>query len=299
MINISPTSQITKIYLITNCYGDPNKVYIGKTITNNRKSDHKKTYGKDIIFTYIDEINSLDRKNWKPLEIFWIEYFRQLGFDLQNKNPGGGGPSFQNQETKNKIGIKQKGNPKFILRKKIIQYDINGILIRKWESLTDIKNELNIDVSGISCCAKKKYNQFCGYIWRYENDPIINYNKPLRKRKKIYQFDLKGKLIQEWNDIKELSKNYNIINIGSVCRGYSKTTYGFIWSYSKILNKDRLNLKSNAGKTIFQYDLEGNFIKKWFNSIEASKELKINVGSIYSCLKNRTNTAGKYIFKYN
>jgi hypothetical protein len=31
--------NITKIYLVENCYGDPNKVYIGKTI-NSRKKVH-------------------------------------------------------------------------------------------------------------------------------------------------------------------------------------------------------------------------------------------------------------------
>jgi hypothetical protein len=92
VINITTPSELTKIYLVTNCYGDPNKVYIGKT-TKNREYAHKRKYGSNIIYTYIDEVNSLNRKDWKPLECFWIEYFRQLGFDLMNGNKGGGGPS--------------------------------------------------------------------------------------------------------------------------------------------------------------------------------------------------------------
>ena len=82
----------TKIYLVTNCYGDPNKIYIGKEKYPKRRkrlTDHQQTFGKDIIFTYIDEVNSLNSKDWKPLECFWIEYFRQLGFDIQNKNKVG------------------------------------------------------------------------------------------------------------------------------------------------------------------------------------------------------------------
>ena len=34
--------NITYIYLVENCYGDPNKVYIGKT-KNSRKTQHQKT----------------------------------------------------------------------------------------------------------------------------------------------------------------------------------------------------------------------------------------------------------------
>ena len=61
--------HITKIYLVTNCFGDSSKVYIGKT-KNSRETDHKKTYGQDIEYIYIDEINSLKREDWEPLETF-------------------------------------------------------------------------------------------------------------------------------------------------------------------------------------------------------------------------------------
>ena len=77
MINITSSSQITKIYLVTNCFGNPNKIYIGKT-KGSRKNDHKKTYGQNINYDYIDEVNSLSREDWEPLETFWINYFRFL-----------------------------------------------------------------------------------------------------------------------------------------------------------------------------------------------------------------------------
>lgn len=40
-------NKMTYIYLVENCYGDPNKVYIGKT-KNSRFLPHKKTYGEKI-----------------------------------------------------------------------------------------------------------------------------------------------------------------------------------------------------------------------------------------------------------
>ena len=78
-------NKMTYIYLVENCYGDPNKVYIGKT-KNSRKGPHKRKYGKNISYTIIDEIYSLDHKKWKPLEAYWIEQFRQWGFELMNIN---------------------------------------------------------------------------------------------------------------------------------------------------------------------------------------------------------------------
>ena len=79
--------SLTKIYLVENCYGDPNKVYIGKT-KNSRKKDHVKTYGPQIIYNEIDEIHSLNRKDWKPLETYWIHQFKQWGFEVMNKKIG-------------------------------------------------------------------------------------------------------------------------------------------------------------------------------------------------------------------
>jgi hypothetical protein len=94
--------HITYIYLVTNCYNDPNKVYIGKT-KNSRKSGHKRKFGHQIEYSEIDEINSLDRKNWKPIETYWINQFKAWGFDVLNENEGGGGPITHSEEVKQKM----------------------------------------------------------------------------------------------------------------------------------------------------------------------------------------------------
>jgi hypothetical protein len=76
----------TYIYLITHIDNDPYKVYIGKTINiHSRKLKHYKSFGKNILFNIIDESLSL-RKYWEPLESYWIEQFKQWGFDVINKN---------------------------------------------------------------------------------------------------------------------------------------------------------------------------------------------------------------------
>ena len=95
--------SVTKIYLVENCYNDPNKVYIGKT-KNNRESNHRKRFGEQINYNYIDEVNSLDYKEWEPLESYWIEQFRAWGFEVLNKRKkGGSGPEYQTENTKVKI----------------------------------------------------------------------------------------------------------------------------------------------------------------------------------------------------
>jgi len=102
--------KITKIYLVTNCFGDPNKVYIGKT-KNSRKKEHKSTYGNQIEYDYIDQVNSLDSKIWRPIETYWIQQFKAWGFEVLNsQKEGGSGVEFHTEEAKLKISKAKKGH---------------------------------------------------------------------------------------------------------------------------------------------------------------------------------------------
>ena len=94
----------TKIYLVENIEPGTNKVYIGKTKNNNRYYGHQSKYGLQIKYTIIDEIQSLSHGDWEPLETYWIEQFKQWGFDVINKRKkGGSGPTSHTAETKQKI----------------------------------------------------------------------------------------------------------------------------------------------------------------------------------------------------
>lgn len=103
--------QTTKIYLVRGCYGDWNKVYIGKTINKSRKNDHKRKYGYDIEFEILEEIDGIDKNLWKPRETYWINYHINLGWEVLNKQlNGGSGVEFHTQETKQKISQWRKQN---------------------------------------------------------------------------------------------------------------------------------------------------------------------------------------------
>lgn len=101
----------TKIYLVMGCYGDHNKVYIGKTINKSRKNDHKRKYGYDINFEVLEEIEGTDKNIWKPRESYWIQHYMDLGFEVLNKQlKGGSGVEYHTEETKNKIKEWRKQN---------------------------------------------------------------------------------------------------------------------------------------------------------------------------------------------
>lgn len=57
--------------------------------------------------------------------------------------------------------------------------------------------------------------------------------------------------------------------------------------------------KNHLSKSICQYDLKGNLLKKWGSIVEASSSLWIKHSSISNCLNNKTNTSGGYFWRFN
>jgi hypothetical protein len=159
--------NITYIYLITGIDNSPFSAYIGKTKNpTSREYSHRLKYGYNIDFTVIDSIDSLSSKDWKTLECYWIEQFKQWGFTLVNKNNGGGGSEFRPKE------IIEQTTPK--LYKPIIQYDLNCIVIREWPSIKEAVNVTGI--TNIPNCVQGKNKKAGGYIWKYKDDTDFSYN---------------------------------------------------------------------------------------------------------------------------
>ena len=56
-----------------------------------------------------------------------------------------------------------------------------------------------------------------------------------KRSKKVYQYDLEGNLIKEWDSTREAGRNgYEAKNISACCLGKRKTHKGFIWSYEEL-----------------------------------------------------------------
>ena len=214
--------NITRIYLVENCYNDPNKVYIGKT-KDSRFSSHKRTYGKDIIYTYIDEIDSLDKKYWKPLEQYWIEQFRQWGFKIMNKNKGGGGPDFWTLDQKESI----KG--RHITSKHIEAIRLANSKPRNDEFKIKMKNIRTGTKHLLSTKEKISHSN----IGKHSNKGRI------RKIKQLNKFT--NEILQIFPSIRKAAESINILKYKPIASGIEsaanpkcckqKTAYGYKWEY--------------------------------------------------------------------
>lgn len=60
------------------------------------------------------------------------------------------------------------------IKRRVYQYDKDFNLIKIWDSMIDIYNELKYSRGGIIKCCQMKQEYSHGYIWRYEEDVILN-----------------------------------------------------------------------------------------------------------------------------
>lgn len=65
--------------------------------------------------------------------------------------------------------------------------------------------------------------------------------------------------------------------------------------YSKKL---RSKINNSKRKSIFQYDLNNNFIREWSSITEASNYLKIDASGIIKSCKKQRKTSGNFLWEY-
>ena len=83
------------------------------------------------------------------------------------------------------------------------------------------------------------------------------------------------------------------ISLSSKKNKKGKFVKGF--KFSKSVNEKRAN---SLKKEVYQFDKNGNFIKKWSGIIDASTSLNINKDNIRAVLTGRSITAGGFIWSY-
>lgn len=125
-------------------------------------------------------------------------------------------------------------------------------------------------------------------------------------------FRVRANDVNALNSMKNNPKNemiYQLWKQGLSITEISKKIICDIHTATSMLQKvynipyDEIQLRKNSAiskskkKTIYQYDLQDNFLKKWDSATDAGKELKIDISSIRACVKGRRETCGGYKWK--
>jgi hypothetical protein len=204
--------NITYIYLIENIDNDPYKVYIGKTRTPKiRETSHRRKFGTNIIYNVIDQIESTDKKIWKPIETMWIQTFKNWEFQVINKNKGGGGVNYHTTESR----LKMMGSRSKECRDNISKALRGRIFTQEWIN--------KIGQSKIG----NKYHLGGKQTEETKNKIRLSKNKP------IIQYDKEMNVICEWESIKKAALLLNIDNghLYKTIVNPNRTAKGFIFKF--------------------------------------------------------------------
>ena len=182
-------------------------------------------------------------------------------------------------------------------RKKIYQYDLDGNFIAEYNSALEASKSINVSSSLISLCCLKKHisHQF---QWRYEKHKKISKAKiKQRTKKKVYQYDLDGNFVAEYESAAEAAKKIGTSAsiIQACCLKYKNNILckGFQWRHflrNNGIEKARSkNMSSKYKKTVLQYDAKGNFIKEYCSIKQVENDLKYAHCSISRCCNYNEN----------
>ena len=145
--------------------------------------------------------------------------------------------------------------------------------------------------------------------WKEQFEKVLN---PPRKekvkkekiKKIIYQYDLKGNFIKEWDSITQIEKELNFEGRGIErnLQGIFHKSHGYIWSLTKLSDielKEKIKnaIKYNNYSTILQYSKDNKLINTFKSITEASQNTGISISSISLCCQGKYKTAGNFIWK--
>jgi hypothetical protein len=125
---------------------------------------------------------------------------------------------------------------------------------------------------------QNSYNKYGEDIFVFEILEIIEDNSNLLIKEQYW--------INYFQSFDE-KKGYNILKFAGSCKGRINT------------EKRRLEISIQNSKPIYQYDLNGNFIKEWRSATIAAKELNTFQSTINNALTNYAKTALGYMWKYD
>ena len=125
---------------------------------------------------------------------------------------------------------------------------------------------------------------------------------PPRKDIKVYQYDLNGNYIKEWNSYQEAGIYYsptkNISAGASIYRAvtYKTKSFNFLWSNKKYssLNIDDFNNKTQ-NIMVYIYDLNYNYIKSFNSIMDCCRELNICLEQARRSIRLQYKAKGFYI----
>lgn len=120
---------------------------------------------------------------------------------------------------------------------KIYQYNLEGVYLCEYNSISEAEKENNISHANIVACLKGRRNTAGGYRWSYDKkDNLGELVKKQGFHKQLYQYSLKGELINKYMSVAEASRQTGYQKEYLAIKAKKKEkAYGYIWSYEEFV----------------------------------------------------------------
>lgn len=218
-----------------------------------------------------DVIEECDQDKLLEREIYWINYYQSFGNGYNLTSGGEGVPTVNIKQTQklwdNGLSIKEiaqnlncqqhtvirilesydkyskqesykrgRENARKKMNKTVLQYDLYGVFIQKYESIEAASIVTNIKRNNISSALTGKVLSAGGYQWTYDGDnpPGIYDPKSFNDKKPVLQFDLYDNFIAEYSSATEAAKAVGLKYINSItkcCNNKQHTAGGYCWKW--------------------------------------------------------------------
>ena len=219
----------------------------------NEAKSSKKSTKKNNWIKYLLNINKkpliclveyCNANNWEVKEKYWISHYGLS--NLKNETIGGLTP-MQTKECIIKANKTRLAN-----RGLIFQLNENKVILKTWNSVSEIQQYLNTTSSGNFTNALHKGTRSYNYYWCYEKD-YPNFKLKEYPRRKIYQYNFSGELIKIWDNLQDAMAIYGTyLSYAARNGGVSK---GYLWSYAPKDCKKLHNLiiATNSENTVLNF----------------------------------------------
>lgn len=120
----------------------------------------------------------------------------------------------------------------FKIQKAVEQYDLDGRLVKVYNSTKIAGNVIGVSPSSIAKCCNGKIGSVKGYLWKFKG--VEKKSKTRARCRRVIQKDMNGNTINIWKSIKEAAENTHssVHGILACCQGKrNKTKNFFKWEY--------------------------------------------------------------------
>lgn len=194
-------------------------------------------------------------------------------------------------------------------KESIVCFSLTGLKIKEYSSIQEASYDSGDTTVSIKHACEHKIKATSFYRWRYKKEikdltQLPNEGIITGKNKKVNQYDLFGNFIQTFNSLQEAASCVNVHpnEISLCCEGKINSSGHYLWTYLGMQpNISKINhMTTNAKYTIYQYDLNNNFIQEHLTIRAAARAIgNENLrNGIKACCENKQKTSGGFKWQY-